>query len=78
MQVTVNALYLKGVWRIQWMEYWQSLGVSNTYQLTGRQLTEIPRAITRMMHVLNDLVGEPTVHAWSLQIMDDYNDGRRA
>lgn len=78
-EITLDTMYFKGLLREMLMEYWQKVcHVSNTYQLTGKDIANLPSSIKLLMKHLEDALGHAIVHDWTLEIQDDYNAGRRS
>lgn len=70
---------LKGIYRHMLYEYWQRLGISNTYQLTMTQIESEPHSIRLMEWFVSErsTPGSLGLVDMRKELADDFNEGRR-
>lgn len=78
MLITANLHHIQGIFREQYMEWFQSLKVNNTYQVPSRKWLEKPHSLEMMEAMLNELDGEVNTGYFKLDVFEQYNNGRRA
>lgn len=77
--VECDLMRLKGIYRAMCYEYWQSLGISNTYQLTMTQIESEPESLRLMDWMFSERTtsGSLDLPGMRAEIADDFNSGRR-